>query len=736
MKFADLLALSQCIFRNTEHNNARINKSCGGSCILVKDGMDFIAAEDLKIYNIETQIEYSCIVSKSLKVIIICIYRPPKGLLELFYEQLTQILEKCLKSFKNYKIILNGDFNIDLFKNTTHKKMFLDLLHTYNISQTVFEATRVTKSTKSLVDNIFINFENMDKGEVLFTALSDHHGQMLGFYSGKQNEVKLVNHYKKIYSQTKINDFKYELSVTQWNDVIQSHDVNIAYNLFINKIINLNNLIFVPKLINNKNNSKHAWMTRGIKKSCNTKRILFKKKIAGEIPANDYLKYSKILKSVIIESKKQANIAFIKTSVNKGKATWSLVNKYTGSGKIKNRVSVLESTETFTLDNINQFFVDACPDITPKNQPRNVHTNIKNSLFLSPTYTSEVYNCIMSLKNTKSVGEDGVPVILLKNIADIIQFPLTHIINISLSTGKFPENLKISQIRAIYKNGEKHNIGNYRPIALLSNVSKIFEKIIYKRIIEFIDNNHILTNVQNGFRKQKSTTRAMYQALCEIIRSLNDRKSTVTMSLDLSKAFDSVDHSILLKKLEGYGIRGEAIGLMESYLHGRKQYVAELDTSGNLLKSDLLCVKRGVPQGSILGPLLFILYINDLPTAVDESMILFADDTSLIFKEKDKEHLKIKIENTLDTLENWFTCNNLTLNVDKTKFIKFSFITSTDDDFSLDRGATIMKPSQHFSFLGIGLDSRLDWRYHIDTLAGNMAKYSYAPYPACTYMSL
>lgn len=235
----------------------------------------------------------------------------------------------------------------------------------------------------------------------------------------------------------------------------------------------------------------------------------------------------------------------------------------------------------------------------------------------------------------------------------------------------------------------------------------------------------LLSDAQNGFRKGKNTTRAIYQALCKILDSLNNKKHTLTMCLDLSKAFDSVDHIVLINKLENYGVRGVALALIKSYLQNRKQRVVEKDKlTGTLLKSDEQQIERGVPQGSILGPLLYILYTNELPEAINQDIIQFADDTSIIFSEENEANIEKNVFGALNTLEKWFSKNNLMLNINKTQIIKFS--QKTNNNVILTNGAINLATSSSISFLGIEIDSRLDWKKQIEKLSLNIAHYCYA----------
>nr|CAI5828310.1 unnamed protein product [Callosobruchus analis] len=292
------------------------------------------------------------------------------------------------------------------------------------------------------------------------------------------------------------------------------------------------------------------------------------------------------------------------------------------------------------------------------------------------------------------------------------------------STGVYPELLKTGQVRAVYKKGDKSLIGNYRPITLLPTPSKVFEKVILNRLVTFLEGNSLLSECQNGFREKRNTIRAIYQALEAILCSLNENKETLALCLDLSKAFDSVDHVILCQKLEFYGVRGIPLQIIKSYLENRKQCTVEYDNCGVMLKSNKKEVKKGVPQGSILGPLLYILYTNELPEQIKHRSIMYADDTSIIFSEETVENCKVQIVNTLGILDDWFSNNNLILNVNKTQLIAFS--RSERTPFKVNYKDTEITTETSLAFLGVKLDQRLDWKVHTAEVAISLAMYSYA----------
>ena len=289
-------------------------------------------------------------------------------------------------------------------------------------------------------------------------------------------------------------------------------------------------------------------------------------------------------------------------------------------------------------------------------------------------------------------------------------------------SGVFPDELKIAKVIPLYKSGSSNLMSNYRPISILPTLSKIFEKLIHSRIYQFLEENEVIYNCQFGFRQSHSTIHAVQTAIISVVSSLNDSRQSMGIFVDFSKAFDTIKHEIFLSKLNHYGIRGIALELICDYLSNRKQFVF-YDNDCYSISSD---ISIGVPQGSVLGPLFFIIYVNDIISCMDDSskIILFADDTNIFVSASTIEELYDKANMILLKLKNYIDANYLHINLKKSKFIHFRTSrtkVSTQDlfyeNFKLEKVTSI-------KFLGIIISETLVWEDHIKSLNSKLSKIS------------
>jgi hypothetical protein len=331
-------------------------------------------------------------------------------------------------------------------------------------------------------------------------------------------------------------------------------------------------------------------------------------------------------------------------------------------------------------------------------------------MYLSSVLEEEVIQVVRKLASKHSSGYDGISVFLIKKVVSNISKPLCAIINKSFQVGLFPKNCKIAKIIPVFKSGDRSNFINYRPISLLPSFSKIIEKLMLNRLLSFFNYNNILNNCQHGFRLNHSTSTAIAQLLNTVTYALDKGEYVLSLFLDLAKAFDSLDHSILIKKLELYGIRGCVLDWFKSYLTDRFQYIVH-----NNNRSSLRLIKSGIPQGSILGPILFNLFVNDLPSIDQEvKSVLYADDTVLSISDINPKVLYAKASCLFSKFSVWFKVNKLALNVLKTYFVVFTsprcYYVFPD---TLNVDGYNIKRVNFVRYLGILIDSKLTWHKHL-----------------------
>ena len=295
-----------------------------------------------------------------------------------------------------------------------------------------------------------------------------------------------------------------------------------------------------------------------------------------------------------------------------------------------------------------------------------------NSMIVRPTTVPEIDTLIKQLPNKTSYGHDKIGNIMLKALRTSITYPLCHIFNASLSEGTFPDRMKMAEVIPLYKGKDVDLMINYRPILLLITLSKLLEKIMYTRLYGYLETQNLLYPSQYGFRSKRSCEQVIMKLVGNILQSKNRNEHCASVFLDLSKAFDTLDHTILLQKLERYGIRGIVLEWFRNYLKDRS-LVAKITTGPNLtVKSESYKITYRAVKGSCLGPLLFIVFMNNIHLLpVYSNIILFADDTTIFYSHKSAKFLKYMLEHDLTLMMDWFKANALSLNLDKTVGMKF-----------------------------------------------------------------
>ena len=342
-----------------------------------------------------------------------------------------------------------------------------------------------------------------------------------------------------------------------------------------------------------------------------------------------------------------------------------------------------------------------------------------STLFLDPVTEEEVIKITNDFQPGKAVGYDNIPMLLIQKTIHVIAKPLSHIINLSFSSGIVPDQLKISRVIPLFKSGSKSSFDNYRPVSTLPSFSKILEKAFYNRLYSYLTESNILCSNQYGFRKRYLTAFALIDLHDKISAALDNKKLAVGLFMDLSKAFDTVNYDILFMKLYHSGIRGVASDWIKSYLSNRFQFVQFNSSASSLGK-----INCGVPQGSILGPLIFLIYINDICNVSSlAKVILFADDTNLFFSNNDPNELIKTLNSEIPKFSHWLTVNKLTLNIDKTKLILFKPRQKRASvQIRIKLNNKEIEQVKETVLLGVVLDECLTWRSHIAFVANKIFK--------------
>lgn len=701
------------------------NKS-GGIVIYIKNVLiDFIHVP----IHIKTG-ECVSIYSKINDFRIIGIYRSHQHKPEVFLAEFGEILK--LNKAKNLYII--GDININIMDDSNSSDHYLDVISTLGFKLDIFGITRKVSEINSCIDHIFYRTTNnlKIKSAIINYPITDHYpicsSICLKFNVSDQSRlVKKQNIDIGVFSDllSKSNfDFQYTLD----------SNIDIVFDNFMFKI---NKIIFMSVIssVHDKYKiTKKPWISFELLKLINEKERLHKlyqRNKFNQAIKNQFTSFRNMLTSKLRMAKSDYFHNKFLTKNNNIKDQWKVIKEVLNekhltclpSSKSPEDLSNSFNNHFSSVFNSNNF------DVSPGYFDLNILTNLK-SMFFEHVSVTEIYNIIKSLPNKKSTGLDKINKNMITIIFNQYSDFLTNLINLSFDQGIFFSKLKKSLVVPIFKQGSKNDFNNYRPISLLSLLSKIIEKVMYTRLTKFLDKHNIIADNQYGFRKGKSTELALMKFTNLIYLNENNNLKTAAVFLDISKAFDTVNHKILLKKLHCIGIRGYIYSWFESFLSGRSQIVKIDDTY-----SGEVPINGGVPQGSILGPLLFLIFINDFcKLNLNCDIITFADDTVLVFSAVNYLDLFKKIETALQITNIWFRNNLLKLNVSKTKFMIFSLKARDIAINSLkihnpscnlecdDLSSTCDKIERvdSIKYLGLHFDSNLKWKTHITYLLNKL----------------
>ena len=497
---------------------------------------------------------------------------------------------------------------------------------------------------------------------------------------------------------------------------------------------------FIPykkRTIRQKHIRREPWLSASIKISIDRNKMLYGKMLRHESSQEKYKKYNALLRKTI----RTAKVKFYKDMCweykEQTKKLWGLINEIsrkkndkTGAIEYLNIDGIKEYSSRGICNRFAKYFAEVGKNFSKKipTSKRPVKDYLKlmqsnqKSLFLSPTTTQEIVKLVSRLPNKCSSGHDNISNILLKEIIDQLAPALEQVFNKSMTLGEFPTLMKLVEVVPLYKGKEHFIETNYRPISLLTTMSKVLEKIVYQRVYSFLQDTGQIYDNQYGFRANHSCEHDIGQVVGSLVKNMENRLYTGCILLDLSKAFDTIEHRILLSKLELYGIRGNALSWFESYLTDRKIQV-KCRTVSNMKEtmSKEYPVEYGTPQGSCLGPLIFLIFVNDLHLHLQHSEgVQFTDDTTLLFRHQNLNYLQFCIESELSAIQEWFNANKLTLNVEKSSYLLYHTRNQPIPNFKIALNGVEIPRTSCAKFLGVWLDDKLKWNTHVNKLISKL----------------
>lgn len=715
----------------------------GGAGIFIKKDINYSIINN---YNLNlTKCEDIWInvqISTNKNIIISSIYRHPHHDIKQFQEILFNKFLTLNKSKQMF--LLGGDININVARNCSSINAYLNDMLSNGIIQTVKSPTRIHKSTMTLIDHFYTNIpENQTLTKTLISDISDHLPILclLNPFKIKNSKInrKLIRDLKKINYDKLNEDLKMSLDKIPYQNLnVSANELWGIFESTMNKIVDKH----APLKLQSRSNHKRSfspWITNDILAQIKLRQRLHKKAIKHPSQLNQ--KNFKQCRNKTTRMIEQAKRSYYNNKISSVKSNpqkiWRTINNIINLKKdvikttdiiIHNDTNSTSSNDPKEISNeFNKFFTTIgsklAQQIDPSTKSNNYVTpnqfHIKNSFFLKNITTYEVQSYISQINPNKANKSDCIPSIIIKNCSAILAPALTKLFNRCISEGVFPQKLKSAEVHPIFKKGNKQLITNYRPISILSPFSKLLERHIHTELTKFVTKHKILHQFQFGFRKNSSTEMALTQIIEEITNNMGNGKFTCSVFLDLAKAFDTVDHKILINKLYNYGVRGLPAKLIENYLTNRDQI-----TIFNNIKSDKEQIKLGVPQGSILGPLLFNFYINDIVQVSNFTVRLFADDACLVYTCNSAVELENRVNTELIKINNWRVINKLSVNFSKSNYLIFNN-NKTTHKFSINMDGNILEKTEDIKYLGVKIDHKLKWNKHVNYIKNKIAKASY-----------
>ena len=665
---------------------------------------------------------------KTKPIFLSVVYRPPsKGSDLESTDQLCAYLKECDSKLPQIKeVFICGDFNCNMMSRYALSSKIKDLCSSLSLKQLIEEPTRVTPHSSTLLDLIMTNSVNISKAGVIDPGVSDHSlVYVIRKFKRPKGEPKIIR--VRSFKNFVDDDFLRDLRNSDWSYFLNFTDLDQSCDIFnsIVKTVADKHAPFVTHKIKGK---IEAWVTNDLLQAIK-ERNYFKKKAnqtKSIIDWNSFTQKRNQVNNMKNTLKQDYFNTLLTDNAKRPKQLWKTLKTLVPNGKntttsVKRLVTedgIDVTCPKGIADHFNNFFVNVGVTLASKfsTDTSKVNPPVSEKLFnFSKTNTKCVQDHIKYLKNGKATGLDGIGSRILKAGAPVLSIYLSKIFNCSLATGYVPKCWKIKRVSPVHKGDVKTDPSNFRPISILPIPMKIFEKIVHDQVSTFIKENTFLNDRQSGFRKLFSTTTAVLDVSENILEQLDKNNFVGAVLIDLKKAFDTVDHKILLKKLWCYGFQNQSFDWFESYLTDRQQLTLVNNIMSDLLHEDVY----GVPQGSVLGPLLFLLYIDDIKSVIQNAYChLYADDTIILKGASDPDSLIASLERELSNVDHWLSINKMTINTKKTEVIFFGNKAHLKklDNKTVRYLDTPLKRKDKVKYLGVLFDEKMQWKYQIKNI--------------------
>ena len=652
----------------------------------------------------------------------------------------TQSMENILSSDKlqNKKCIVMGDLNIDLLLENSVVDGFMATMRSSHYVPVITKPTRFSSDDRhvpSLLDHIWLNYPLTYESGIILNDITDHTPTFIRFNIGDPSVNQHIEDKVKVTFRADTEDnrdhFLRAVADFRWESLASSN-VNDYMEQFLDKLntIYCESFPLKTKLIPKKR-LDNPWLTNNIIELIKIKSRYFKLFKMGIVSKQENNRFKNRVKSIIDKSKLLYYRNLFNANRNNIIKTWSIIRSIISMNpKSKQNIKKIVYNNIEYINNLeiadifNEFYSRIALDLD--NEIPNVNStdplsyftqNSIPTLYLWPVSFNECNTVICQLKNVKQ-NKNSISVQLIKLISCYIAPVICDLINLSFSTGVFPDVLKCAVVTPVFKSGDPCSLQNYRPISNLPIFSKVFERCIHNRLYKFVTKFSIISPCQFGFMKGLSTESAVLSLIEYLYDALNNKEIAINVFVDFRKAFDTINHVLLFKKLELYGIRGLPLDLLRSYFSNRSQRV-RIGTS----LSSTASLGIGLPQGSILGPILFLLFINDLPNFSNIiNTVLYADDTTLSIRGKSDLNLINNCNDQLKLFHSWSISNRLTINTDKTYYLIVTNLKLNHDLPGLTIGLDQIQSKSSEKFLGVVVDEGLKFDSHLSMLCGKVSR--------------